>query len=154
MSAAEMYKKSGSGFLLFVDRCQVLQLRQETINSREDNYMPRNLTKTTKHVLVCNGKPCCEAGGEKLTEAVEDEIMEKGLETEIHVTKTFCNGRCQDKCTAVAYPEGVWYKDLSPDDAPALVDAFSYNDQLWEKVSHYYDDTVFAEASFEDEHTD
>jgi (2Fe-2S) ferredoxin len=113
--------------------------------------MPRNLNKTSKHVLICNGKTCYEAGGEKLTEAVEDEIMEKEIEEQIHVTKTFCNGRCKDKCAAVVYPEGVWYKGLVPEDAMALVDAFAENEQLWEKVSYRYDGEVFSEMVLKEE---
>ena len=36
------------------------------------------------------------------------------------VTPCGCLGPCFDGPNAVVYPDGVWYGNLTPDDAPAL----------------------------------
>ena len=54
-------------------------------------------------------------GGEEVTQAIRDEITSKGLDQQIHTTRTRCNGRCKDACVVIAYPEGTWYRVDSPE---------------------------------------
>ena len=51
--------------------------------------------------------------------AVQRELIARGA-TEILVTSCGCLGPCFDGPNAVVYPDGVWYGDLNPADAPAL----------------------------------
>ena len=74
-----------------------------------------NLEGTKTHLLLCNGSSCLRKGGEEVTQAVRDEISVLGLDQQIHTTRTRCNGRCQDACVAIAYPEGIWYRVDSPE---------------------------------------
>ncbi|TYS59527.1 (2Fe-2S) ferredoxin domain-containing protein [Sutcliffiella horikoshii] len=95
-----------------------------------------DLSKTKHHVLICNGSSCNYAGAEELTQAIREEISERGLDQHIHTTRTRCNGRCQDKCVAIVYPKGDWYKDLSPEDSRKLIDSLIYENDLTGKISH------------------
>ena len=74
-----------------------------------------NLEGTRSHLLLCNGSSCMRKGGEEVTQAVRDEISLLGLDQQIHTTRTRCNGRCQDACVVIAYPEGIWYRVDSPE---------------------------------------
>ena len=74
-----------------------------------------NLEGTKTHLLLCNGSSCLRKGGEEVTQAVRDEISLLGLDQQIHTTRTRCNGRCQDACVVIAYPEGNWYRVDSPE---------------------------------------
>lgn len=73
-----------------------------------------NLNGTEHHVLICNGSSCMRKGGEELTQAIRDEITCMNLDNYIHTTRTRCNGRCKDAPVAIVYPDGTWYKDLTP----------------------------------------
>ncbi|CAM4265959.1 ferredoxin [Paenibacillus alkaliterrae] len=53
-------------------------------------------------------------GAEGLTQAIREEISLHHADSEIHTTRTLCNGRCEDACTVVQYPAGLWYKNLTP----------------------------------------
>lgn len=74
-----------------------------------------NLEGTKSHLLICNGSSCMRKGGEEVTLAVRDEITKLDLDRQIHTTRTRCNGRCQDACIVIAYPEGNWYRVDTPE---------------------------------------
>jgi (2Fe-2S) ferredoxin len=95
------------------------------------------------HVLICNGSTCMKNGAEEITQSIRQAISRKGLDNMIHTTRTRCNGRCQDKCVVVLYPEGIWYKQFQPSDALAFVEALSEGVRYEQKVSHYYENAKF-----------
>ncbi len=80
-----------------------------------------------RHLFVCvnprgSGKPVCgPRGGDDLVAAVQRLAIERGA-TDVLVTPCGCLGPCFDGPNAVVYPDAVWYGDLTPGDAPALVD--------------------------------
>jgi (2Fe-2S) ferredoxin len=80
-----------------------------------------------RHLFVCtntrsSGKPACGArGSETLIAEVQRRLIERGA-TDVAVTPCGCLGPCFDGPTAVVYPDGVWYGDLSADDAAGLVE--------------------------------
>jgi (2Fe-2S) ferredoxin len=89
-----------------------------------------------RHLFVCTngrsaGKPACgPRGGDALVTAVQRELLARGA-TDVFVTPCGCLGPCFDGPNAVVYPEGVWYAELAPEDAPAL-------------AGHLIDGTVIA----------
>ncbi len=97
-----------------------------------------DLSNTKHHILICNGSSCNRTGAEELTQAIRKEISNQELDDIIHTTRTRCNGRCQDKCVAIHYPKGTWYKELKPVDAPLLVKSLVNNKEYTEKVSHTF----------------
>ncbi len=80
-----------------------------------------NLTGTRNHLLICNGGSCMREGAEEVTLAIRDEIAVLSADASIHTTRTRCNGRCEDACVVISYPEGTWYKGMTPDAGRALV---------------------------------
>lgn len=97
-----------------------------------------DFTKTKHHILICNGGTCTRAGAEALTKEIRKEINTQRLDDVIHTTKTYCNGRCEDKCVVIHYPTGTWYHDVKPDDAKALVESISQMRNYKIKKSHTY----------------
>ncbi|RZI50344.1 (2Fe-2S) ferredoxin domain-containing protein [Aeribacillus pallidus] len=100
------------------------------------------------HILICNGSTCMRNEAEQVTESIRQAISQKGLENYIHTTRTRCNGRCKDKCVVVLYPEGIWYKQFRPSDAPSFVEALSKGVPYDQKVSHYYKNGKFKRTDY------
>ncbi|KHF30431.1 Ferredoxin, 2Fe-2S [Anoxybacillus sp. BCO1] len=71
-----------------------------------------NLQGTKHHILICNGASCMRKGGEEVTQAIRDEIDQLQIHAYVHTTRTRCNGRCEDACVVIVYPEGVWYRTI------------------------------------------
>ncbi|WP_226665293.1 (2Fe-2S) ferredoxin domain-containing protein [Metabacillus litoralis] len=104
-----------------------------------------NLSETKHHVLICNGSSCMRKEGEEVTQAIRDEITKLDLDAKIHTTRTRCNGRCKDACVAIVYPEGTWYKALSPDLGRKIVQThLAGGEVLEEAVIYHYEDESFV----------
>lgn len=80
-----------------------------------------NLQGTKHHVLICNGSSCMRKGGEEVTQAIREEIANLELDSQIHTSRTRCNGRCKDACVVIVYPEGTWYKAASAEQGSEIV---------------------------------
>ena len=79
------------------------------------------------HVFVCMQEkpkdvPCCAASASgAVLEALNQELAACGLRDEVQVTTTNCMGTCEDGPVVLAYPEGVWYSKVTPQDAREIV---------------------------------
>ncbi len=89
-----------------------------------------NLDQLQHHILLCNGGTCMRNDGEEVTQAVRDEIKNLGASEFIHTTRTRCNGRCDDACVTIVYPQGDWYGKMTPDSGRALVQALCEGERL------------------------
>ena len=74
------------------------------------------------HVLVCAGTACVSNEALKIKETFEREIRKQGLEEEIQVIGTGCNGFCERGPVAVVQPDDVFYQRLKEEDIPFLVE--------------------------------
>jgi len=82
-----------------------------------------------RHFFVCVNErapgaalPCCaHRGGWAVYEALLNAVAQSGLSREVWVTRTGCLVHCNMGVTAVLYPEGIWYGNLTPTDVPELV---------------------------------
>ncbi|WP_100372029.1 (2Fe-2S) ferredoxin domain-containing protein [Bacillus sp. FJAT-45037] len=97
-----------------------------------------DLSEMKHHLLLCNGGSCNNWGAEELTQAIRKEISKRNLDDAIHTTRTRCTGRCNDRCVAIVYPSGNWYKDLRPEDANQFVNSLVLQRDLTGKVSHTF----------------
>ena len=75
-----------------------------------------------KHVLVCVGKSCGPQGGEKVREALKEELRSRDLRKLYRDGECTCMGLCRDGVNAVIWPEGTYLAGLEKDDVPRLVD--------------------------------
>jgi NADH:ubiquinone oxidoreductase subunit F (NADH-binding)/(2Fe-2S) ferredoxin/NAD-dependent dihydropyrimidine dehydrogenase PreA subunit len=74
------------------------------------------------HILVCAGTGCVSRGSFRVRERLEKELRDRGLDQEIKVGITGCNGFCADGPVIGIYPEGIFYGHLKPEDVPLVVE--------------------------------
>jgi NADH:ubiquinone oxidoreductase subunit F (NADH-binding)/(2Fe-2S) ferredoxin/NAD-dependent dihydropyrimidine dehydrogenase PreA subunit len=74
------------------------------------------------HVLICAGTACVSNESMKIKIAFEREIKKQGLEKEVQVIGTGCNGFCERGPVAVIQPDDVFYQQLRQEDIPYLVE--------------------------------
>lgn len=106
-----------------------------------------DLSTTEHHVLICNGGSCMRNGGEELTQSIRQKICELNLDSLVHTTRTKCNGRCSDACVVIVYPEGVWYKSVTPDCGQQIIEQHLLHGQVVrEHVMYQYKNLAFTPA--------
>lgn len=105
-----------------------------------------NLQGTLHHLLICGGSSCRKNTGEEVAEAIGDEIEKQGAGSKIHTTVTECNGRCSDACIVIAYPEGVWYREMTPKAGKKLVRKLLKGKQLEDHILYTYDGGLQAKT--------
>ncbi|CAM3812792.1 (2Fe-2S) ferredoxin domain-containing protein [Cytobacillus oceanisediminis] len=107
-----------------------------------------NLNGSKRHVLICNGSSCMRKGGEEVTQAIRDEINRLNIDAEIHTTRTRCNGRCKDACVVIVYPDGNWFKEITPELGRKMVqNHMQKNNGLIDSVLYEYDAEGFVKVS-------
>lgn len=72
-------------------------------------------------LLICCGSGCVSAGSLKIKERFHEVLQEKNLANEINIIETGCMGPCDYGPVMVIYPEGTFYKKVSPDDVEEIV---------------------------------
>ena len=82
----------------------------------------RQNPQTNMTVLICGGAGCRSAGTQKVKEELERKIEDHGLTEEIEIVETGCMGPCSQGPLMIVYPEGVFYKQLSPEDSKEIVE--------------------------------
>jgi (2Fe-2S) ferredoxin len=81
--------------------------------------------KLTRHLFVCTGPDCCSAEqGEATWEYVKRRMKEMnitGPDGPFYRTKVHCLRICTGGPVAVVYPEGAWYRDVTPEHAERII---------------------------------
>ena len=72
-------------------------------------------------LMLCTGTGCVAGGSFRISEALEMEIRKHGLEKEISVIITGCNGFCGQGPLMVVQPDEIFYGFLTEEDIPFLV---------------------------------
>ncbi len=80
------------------------------------------MTAPRTHLLICAGTGCVSGGSFEVRRALEEEVRRRGLEREVQVVATGCNGFCERGPILLVQPEGVFYQRLRPADVPRLVE--------------------------------
>jgi (2Fe-2S) ferredoxin len=106
------------------------------------------LSGVSKHVLLCNGASCTKKGSEEVTNAIRQEIKDQGLLKKIHTTKTLCNGRCIEGPTVIVYPDGDWYKEMTPEKGPQLIEKLKSNQKLKDSLSYTFNGHSFSTKEY------
>ena len=73
-------------------------------------------------LMLCGGTGCESTGSDDVKEALEAELKKQGLENEVQIVVTGCNGFCAVGPVMVVQPEGIFYQKVKPEDAPELVE--------------------------------
>ena len=74
------------------------------------------------HILICAGTSCVSGGSLKVRDALVEEVKKNGLEDEVHIATTGCNGFCALGPIMIIHPEGIFYKQIYVEDVPFFVE--------------------------------
>ena len=74
------------------------------------------------YLMVCAGTGCVANHSLKIREKLEAEIRKAGLQDEVGVVTTGCNGFCAVGPLMVVQPDGIFYQLLKETDIPYLVE--------------------------------
>ena len=81
--------------------------------------------KITRHLFVCAGPDCVEAEeGDKTWQYVKHRMKElkiTGPDGPYYRTKCNCLRICNEGPIAVVYPEGAWYRHVTPENAERII---------------------------------
>ncbi len=72
-------------------------------------------------INVCVATGCIMCGSERVKEAVEEAVKAKGLDKEVLVKGVGCLGLCSAGPMIYIEPDGIIYRKVTPEDAPAIV---------------------------------
>ncbi|MDH4210404.1 MAG: NADH-quinone oxidoreductase subunit NuoF [candidate division WOR-3 bacterium] len=75
-----------------------------------------------QHLLVCAGTGCVANHSFDIKEGLEKEIIEKGLQDEIQVITTGCQGFCERGPIVIVQPDGIFYQRIKKKEIPRLVE--------------------------------
>jgi sirohydrochlorin cobaltochelatase len=87
-----------------------------------------------KHILICENVDCAKLGSKLLATNLRRLIKEDGNYSQFKVTKTSCVGRCGEGPIMVIYPDGVWYRNVGPNDAMEIYDRHIKKDKIIERL--------------------
>ena len=96
------------------------------------------------HLLICSGTGCQASGCREVKKALDKEISGKGLDREIQIIETGCNGFCAQGPLMVVQPENIFYQKLTPEDIPFLVEEHFLKGRPVKKL--FYKEPASAES--------
>ncbi len=73
------------------------------------------------HVLVCGGTGCTSSGSAAVMQALNEQLKENHLDSEICVVPTGCHGLCAEGPVMIVYPDGIFYTRVTAEDVPEIV---------------------------------
>ena len=74
------------------------------------------------HLMLCTGTGCVSNKAFRIREVLEEELQKRGLQDEIAIVCTGCNGFCAQGPVMVVQPDGIFYQMLTEKDIPGLVE--------------------------------
>ncbi|MBC8043194.1 MAG: (2Fe-2S) ferredoxin domain-containing protein [Rhizobacter sp.] len=74
------------------------------------------------HAFTCvNSSNCAQQGSEKVHSYLKSQIKKLGMKHEIRANKSGCLDACDHAPVTVIYPEGIWYRITSEDEADRVI---------------------------------
>jgi (2Fe-2S) ferredoxin len=81
--------------------------------------------KLARHLFVCIGPDCCnESAGEQTWDYLKRRLKQlnlAGADGPCYRTKCACLRVCTRGPVCVVYPEGAWYRDVTPENAERII---------------------------------
>lgn len=88
------------------------------------------------NIMMCAGTGCVACNALKVKDALVDEISRRGLENEIQIVLTGCNGFCSNAPIMSVQPEGIFYQKLKIEDIPVIVEEHLLKGRPVEKLMY------------------
>lgn len=82
-----------------------------------------NIGGYERHIFLCVGEKCCtaEQGKESWTH-LKGRLSELGLRPQkIYCTRAGCLRICREGPIGLVYPDGTWYKNLTPENIERVI---------------------------------
>lgn len=92
------------------------------------------MDKYRANLLLCAGTGCVASGTAKVKTALEQELKNKGLVSEIKIVLTGCNGFCAEGPVMLVYPDEIFYQKLTVEDVPKLVEEHFLKGRPYQKL--------------------
>ena len=74
------------------------------------------------HLLVCAGTGCVANHAFEIKDGLEKEIVQRGLQNEVAVVTTGCQGFCERGPIVIVQPDGIFYERIQSENIPLLVE--------------------------------
>ena len=75
------------------------------------------------HILICTGPRCGgERGSNRVRQEFRKEFVRQGLPPSVKDTQCICFGLCRYGPNVIVYPDNVWYKRVTLDDVPRIIE--------------------------------
>ena len=72
-------------------------------------------------ITLCSGSACHATGSNKVSTAIEQEIVAQGVAADVSFRRTGCHGFCEQGPIVVIYPQGICYLKVQPDDIAEII---------------------------------
>jgi len=92
------------------------------------------MEKFRANLMLCAGTGCVASGTTKVKDALQNEITKRGLEQEIKIVLTGCNGYCAEGPVLSVYPDEIFYQKLTVEEVPKLVEEHFLKGRPYEKL--------------------
>jgi len=92
------------------------------------------MEKFRANLMLCAGTGCVASASMKVNAALREELKKRGLEEEIKIVLTGCNGYCAEGPVMAVYPDEVFYQKLTVEDVPALVEEHFLKGRPYQKL--------------------
>jgi len=87
-----------------------------------------------RSITICSGTGCSASGAAKLSEAFAEELKKRKLVDKIQINRTGCHGFCERGPVVVIKPEDIFYQQMKPQDASAVVEKTIVAGELEERL--------------------
>lgn len=92
------------------------------------------MDKIRANVMLCAGTGCVASGTMKVKDALLQELKGRGLDSEIKVVLTGCNGYCAEGPVMSVYPDEIFYQKVTVEEIPKLVEEHFLKGRPYEKL--------------------
>ncbi|MFO7666873.1 MAG: NADH-quinone oxidoreductase subunit NuoF [Desulfobacterales bacterium] len=94
------------------------------------------MNKIRTQLMLCGGTGCHSTGSIAVKEAINNELTRHGLNEEIQIIETGCNGFCALGPVMLVHPEGIFYQKLTLEEIPKLVEEHFLKGRPYKKLQY------------------